>query len=979
MACDFDAAIFDLDGVITRTAHLHAAAWKRLFDEFLERRAARCGERFVPFDAAADYLSYVDGKPRLDGVRSFLAARGISLPQGDPGDEPETESIHGLGKRKDLYFEEALERHGVQVFQSSIDLLRELRRCSIRTGVVTSSRHGRDLLQAAKLAELFDARIDGRDAEALDLPGKPQPDTFVACAEQLGVSPVRAVAFEDAVSGVVAACAGRFGLVVGIDRGGNRQALSDAGADVVVDDLAQLDVETLSQRYDAKQEAAAWRIEQEGFDAAREHAVETIFTLGNGYLGVRGALDLTLPGSQGDLFVAGVYDRKQPYRPYSEHEFLNVDANVHVCGELVSAPFPFRSCVMVDGEQLDLASGQWRDHRRTLDLRHAMLHAQTEYVLKEDRRATVRARRCASLAEPHLLLQELEVCLESHSGMVELDATLRDPELHVNHPHLRLVEVVEEGGIELQWFSTKASKIQLCIASKVTRVGSGTDAVRWRLPFAIGEPHVFRRYVVVYTSRDVDDPREAALADLRARRWEDFDAALEAHAARWRVFWERADIRIEGARPVEQALRFNGYHLRSAADHDPRVSVGARSLSGRAYEGHVFWDVEIFMLPFYLHTCPDIARNLLLYRHNTLDGARRRARELGDYRGACYAWEATVTGDDVTPRKILLKTTRKEIPIFTGTQQIHVTADVAYGLWRYWQATQDRELMLSAGVEVLLETARFWASRCEHEGARWHIRGVVGPDEYHHSVNDNAYTNWMARLNLELAAWAVDWMQREDATAFGRLAERLALARGEQEEWSAVAAGLYCPKPNEAGIIEQFEGFFDLDDYPLPKHERFRAPISRLFDWDKINRLKLIKQADVLMLPFLFPERFSDATLAANYRYYEPLTDHGSSLSPAVHAALAARLGLREDAERYWRQSLWLDLSNVMANSSLGVHPACMGGTWQALLSGFLGVNFDERQPAPAPQAGDRLPSRWRAVELRLKWRDRSIPVEVRR
>src|SRR5690606_15743859 len=149
---------------------------------------------------------------------------------------------------------------------------------------------------------------------------------------------------------------------------------------------------------------------------------------------------------------------------------------------------------------------------------HAMLHAQTEYVLKEDRRATVRARRCASLAEPHLLLQELEVCLESHSGMVELDATLRDSELHVNHPQLRLVEVVEEGGIELQWFSTKASKIQLCIASKVTRVGSGTDAVRWRLPFAIGEPHVFRRYVVVYTSRDVDDPREAALADLRARR-----------------------------------------------------------------------------------------------------------------------------------------------------------------------------------------------------------------------------------------------------------------------------------------------------------------------------------------------------------------------------------------------------------------------------------------------------------------------------
>lgn len=180
-------------------------------------------------------------------------------------------------------------------------------------------------------------------------------------------------------------------------------------------------------------------------------------------------------------------------------------------------------------------------------------------------------------------------------------------------------------------------------------------------------------------------------------------------------------------------------------------------------------------------------------------------------------------------------------------------------------------------------------------------------------------------------------------------------------------------------MIEQFEGFFDLEDYPLPKEERFKAPINRLFDWDKINRLKLIKQVDVLMLLHLFPEQFPREVLEANYRYYEPLTDHGSSLSPAIHAAIAARLGLRADAERYFRQSLWLDLSDVMGNSTLGVHPACMGGTWQALVYGFLGVRFTDDGPVPDPEAGARLPEKWQAVSLRLAWRGRVHPVEVRR
>jgi alpha,alpha-trehalose phosphorylase len=423
-------------------------------------------------------------------------------------------------------------------------------------------------------------------------------------------------------------------------------------------------------------------------------------------------------------------------------------------------------------------------------------------------------------------------------------------------------------------------------------------------------------------------------------------------------------------------LRFNAYHLTIAADRDPRISVPARALTGRAYEGHIFWDVEIFMLPWYIHTFPDVARCLLSYRYQTLDGARRNAHQLG-CRGACYAWESTTTGDGVTPKAILLKTTGREIPIFTGTEQVHVTAGVAHGLWRYWEATRDANFLRDAGVEILVETARFWATRGTRHGDQFHIRGVIGPDEYHHSVNDNAYTNWMARFNLERAVEAVEWMRREYPQAWEVLVDRLKLLSGEPKEWYTIAREMYVPAPNAQGLIEQFEGFFDLEDYVLPAEERCKPPIDRLFEWERINQLKLIKQPDVLMLPHLFPEAFSQECVAANYFYYEPITDHGSSLSPGIHAAIAARLGLQEDAQRYWRQSLWLDLSDTMGNSALGLHSGCMGATWQALVFGFLGVRLTETGPVCDPRAASRFPPKWRSVGLKLAWRGRLYDIEI--
>jgi alpha,alpha-trehalose phosphorylase len=705
--------------------------------------------------------------------------------------------------------------------------------------------------------------------------------------------------------------------------------------------------------------------------------MESIFTVGNGYLGVRGALDTPLPGSEDDLFVAGIYDRRQVTLPYAQSECPTHEADDEY-SEIVPLPFPFGLRVSVDGQPLDLVNGPWREHRRTLDMRRGLLTSRYRFEDARGRSTVLDTSRCASLSDLHLLLQEVQVTCENYTGTVEIETVIDDAELALKHPHLQRQDLHAPPNIDTRNYVTSASKFTIALASRAFLCGDTQEGGRYRIQGRPGSPVHVRRYVCIYTSRDGPDPAAAAIACVTGKGWDQFESCRAAHDSRWTEFWEAADVRIDGSAATTQALRFNIYHLRIAADHDARVSVGARTLSGRGYRGHVFWDTEIFVLPFYLYVHPDLARVLLMYRHHTLDGARKRARELG-YRGACYAWESTVTGADTTPRSVVFKTTGIEIPIYTGIEQIHVTADIAYAVCRYFDATGDSAFMREAGGEILFETARFWVSRCERGAEHYHIRGVTGPDEYHHTVNDNAYTNWMARFNLEKAAWAADWLATGHADRWAELQSALALTREEIFSWQEVARELYCPQPTASGVIEQFDGFFQLQEYVIPEWERFKPPMTRLLDAEKINRTQLIKQADVLMLLFLFAHRFSRDVLAANYAYYEPRTDHGSSLSPSIHAAIAARLGLRREAERYWRRSLWLDLSNGTGNTAHGVHAACMGGTWQSLVFGFLDVGFPAGRPMPATETGARLPDDWREVDLRLAYRGLVYPVHVSR
>jgi len=372
------------------------------------------------------------------------------------------------------------------------------------------------------------------------------------------------------------------------------------------------------------------------------------------------------------------------------------------------------------------------------------------------------------------------------------------------------------------------------------------------------------------------------------------------------------------------------------------------------------------MLPFFILTYPEAARALVMYRYHTLSGARAKAARLG-YRGALYAWESADTGEEMTP-PFVVSPDDEIVRILTGAQEHHISADVAFGVWKYWEATVDERFLVDAGAEILIETARFWASRAEREDdGRYHIRGIIGPDEYHETVDDNAYTNGLAQWNLEVGEEVTRLVAERWPEQWRALSRRLGLEAEEPHRWLQVARELYTGFDEQTGLFEQFRGYFGLEDIDLAAFAARTAPMDVLLGRERIKRSKIIKQADVVMLVHLLWERLPPEVRKANFEYYEPRCGHGSSLSPAIHALVAARLGDAARAERHFRQASEIDLSDNMGNAAGGVHVGALGGLWQAAVFGFAGLCFTDEGAEHRPN----LPPSWRSLSMRFQWRGR--------
>ena len=713
-----------------------------------------------------------------------------------------------------------------------------------------------------------------------------------------------------------------------------------------------------------------WTLIEPELDPAKLRARETVFTIGNGYLGTRGSFEEGYPDALPATLVHGVYD--------------DVPG---VYTELANCPDWLSLTIVVNGERFRLDRGEILHYERQLDLQYGILSRSIRWRSPIGNTVDLRFDRFASLADHQVLGLRCQITPIDFSGTIEIQSSINAYPDNQGFDHWEQLDRGKmEQGVWLQ-LRTRTSKIELGMAAKMTAVG--TDAImqvinpldyptlRTTFIATAGQTVGVEKVVTLFTSQDVELPVQAAQAKLTYLP--SYPVLLDAHQQAWKEFWQQSDIEIEGDTQAQLAVRYNLFqlvigacsHIMGECTDNSRVSVPAKTLSGLGYRGHVFWDTEIFILPFFTLTQPDLARSLLNYRYHTLDGARRKAAHSG-YQGAMFAWESAATGDEMTPRWSILNDPYAEATrIWCRDREIHISADIAYGVWQYWHVTGDDIWLRDYGSEIILDTARFWMSRVEwnarHE--RYELCGVIGADEYHEQVNNNAYTNRMVQWHLEKAIAVDRWLQRKFPDRADELAQKLKITPELLIRCHEIVAQLYIPNDADIGPIEQFDGFFQLKDINLNDYEPRDRSIQAVLGMDETNQTQVLKQPDVLMLLYLMRDtpEFPGDVLQKNWDYYAPRTDstYGSSLCPAIHAILAATLGKTVDAYKNFMQAATVDLEDTRGNTADGIHAASAGGVWQAVVFGFGGIQLKDSGPVATPH----LPSTWTRLKFKLNWR----------
>lgn len=721
-----------------------------------------------------------------------------------------------------------------------------------------------------------------------------------------------------------------------------------------------------------------WRVTTDKFSREKESIMRTgnIYQIANGYMGYRGTLDEFGPDELVGITLAGIYDRVgDAWR------------------EPVNAPNGGFAKITLDGEDISALSTTIKKHRQSLNLENAVFERETDFN-SQGKILQIKSTRFLSADQPNLGAIKYSLTVDKaarvtiHTG---IDCHIWD----LNGPHLLKLNAKTQNGVLLVQGITGETSKKVAVAEAIDLdFGSETHETRGnknlrviKLDAEANKTYTFYKYFAVYTENDPvkTSVEEAAIKKVEEAKGCGYVECLNRHNAQWVKKWEYCDVTIAGDDEAQQALRYSLFQLLIVAPiHGSAHSIPARALSGQVYKGAIFWDTEIFMFPFFLYTCPEKAVELMRYRIKTLEGARRKAKTEGTgYRGAFYAWESQESGDDAcTYFNIGDPVTKRDLRTHFRDKQVHISGDVAIAMWEYFKITGDDSLLLEGGAEVILECARFYYSYAyfKKDKNRYEILDVVGPDEYHERVNNNAFTSMVAKTTFEIANATVNYLKQKHPGRFKALVKKIDIA-GELPLFVEAADLLYVPSPDEkTGVIEQFDSYYQLKETTI---EALKARMVHPDEYLGAGQglavpTQVIKQADVVMMLNQFKDRYSNNIKKANWEYYEPRTEHGSSLSACAYAMVAADIGKLDRAYSYFLQTAKIDIearykTQVGTIFIGGSHPAANGGAWMTVVFGFGGVRANAEEVAINP----KLYKKWKALHFKLAYKGDRFSVSI--
>ncbi len=725
-----------------------------------------------------------------------------------------------------------------------------------------------------------------------------------------------------------------------------------------------------------------WKISEVNFDPDALGKVEANFSLGNGYLGLRSATEETYLGEKRDLLVAGTFDQ------YSPEEVT----------ELPNAADVTNIEIMLNKERFDLTRGEIHSYVRTLDLKTAMLTRKVDWSSSLGERFTMKFERIVSLKRLHTISAKITITPEKDTTIVlksGIDGRVScDGSQHFTEGEMRFFDkkYLQYSPRTIQSnirFVLNATHRFFLDGEEITPE-TEIEILRRKMvsTFSIevkaGQTLTMEKYSNIYTSRDreavgrsTQNLKDYSLGMLKEDEKAGFDFLAAESADCWNEkVWERVPIQIEGAPFDQLVIRFAQYQMQIMTPaHDNRMNIAAKGLSGEGYKGHTFWDTEIFLLPYFIFTMPEVAKSLEEYRYLTLPGAHEKASQNG-YQGAQVPWQtAWITEGEVTPEyKGTDVVTGKSTKIWPGLIELHITADVAYGVWQYYECTQDQEFMDRCGYEIILDCARFWGSRLEDgDDGMLHITDVIGPDEYKEHVDDNAFTNYMAWWNIGKAIEYTDYIREEKPELYKRLDEKLNL-RECYPHWIKVRPKIYLTQPTEKGVLPQDTTYLSLPEIDLSKYKEqsFVGGILKDYNMDQISKIQVSKQADVMVLFILLEDLFPHEVKVSSWNYYEPHCLHDSSLSLSTHSVLASDIGDTDLGYQMFEKACMIDLDNDDPHSSdAGIHAASYGGLWQCVVYGFGGLRMLDGKIRVCPS----LPKEWTKLVYTLMWHGQKLKV----